>query len=269
MTLLHALLLGLVEGLTEYLPVSSTGHLLVTQRLLGIPESEAANAYAIAIQAGAILAVLGLYRQRVATVIQGLLGRNPGGLQLFARLVSAFVPAAVIGKTFEHTIERHLFGPWPVVAAWAAGALLIFVVDRRVDRNGRYDVDTMPLRVALIIGFAQSAALWPGVSRSLATIVAALLAGVSLASAVEFSFLLGLLTLGAATAYKGLQHGPAMLAAYGAVPIAVGLGMAWLSAWLSVRFMVRWLSQHGLALFAYWRLLAAAIVAALLLRGVL
>ncbi len=269
MTLLQALLLGLVEGFTEYLPVSSTGHLLVTQRLLGIAPSEAANAYAIAIQAGAIVAVLGLYRRRCGEIAEGALGRNPGGLRLGVRLALAFVPAAVLGLAFDRTIERVLFGPWPIVIAWAVGGLLVLVLDPHTRRGGRYDVDTLPLRAALIIGVAQCAALWPGTSRSLATILGALGAGLTLAAAVEFSFLLGLLTLGAATAYKMLQHGHAMVQAYGWLPVLAGFVMAWLAAVVSVRFMVRWLSQHGLALFGWWRLAAAVAVGGLLLAGVL
>ncbi|MFI5309421.1 MAG: undecaprenyl-diphosphate phosphatase [Polyangiales bacterium] len=269
MELWQALLLGLVEGLTEYLPVSSTGHLLVTQRLLGIAPTEASNAYAIAIQAGAIAAVLGLYARRCRQLIEGLFGRNPAGKRLGTRLVVAFLPAAVLGLAFDHAIERHLFGAWPIAAAWAAGGVLILVVDRRLDRVGRYDLDSMTLRAALIIGAAQCAALWPGVSRSLATILGALGAGLSLAAAVEFSFLLGLLTLGAATSYKLLQHGHAMMEAYGPVPVVAGFVAAWLAAVVSVRFMVRWLSSHGLGLFAVWRLLAAVAVVGLLLAGVL
>jgi undecaprenyl-diphosphatase len=267
MELWQALLLGLVEGLTEYLPVSSTGHLLITQRLLGIAENEASNAYAIAVQAGAILAVLGLYRARCTQMVMGVVGRDADGARLALRLVAAFLPAAALGVTFDHAIERHLFGPWPIVAAWAAGGALILAIDRRLDRKGRFEIETMTLRAAALIGLAQCAALWPGTSRSLATILGALGAGLSLAAAVEFSFLLGLLTLGAATSYKVLGHGHAMLDAYGVLPVVVGFAAAWIAAVLSVRFMVRWLSRRGLGVFGIWRLVAAASVAALLLMG--
>jgi undecaprenyl-diphosphatase len=269
MELWQALLLGLVEGLTEYLPVSSTGHLLVTQRLLGIAPTEASNAYAIAIQAGAILAVLGLYRRRCLQMLAGVVGRNPDGARLLLRLAVGFMPAAVLGLAFDHAIERRLFGMWPVVAAWAAGGALILVVDKRLDRVGRYDVDSISLGGAFLIGVAQSAALWPGVSRSLATILGALGVGLSLGAAVEFSFLLGVVTLGAATGYKTLQHGHAMLQAYGWLPVLAGLVVAWLAAVVSVRFMLSWLSQRGLGLFGWWRLLAAAAVGGMLLSGML
>jgi undecaprenyl-diphosphatase len=270
MELWQALILGLVEGLTEYLPVSSTGHLVVTQRLLGIGASEAANAYAVAIQAGAIAAVLGLYRQRVAQMCRGLIGRDGDGTRLLVALVVGFLPAAVLGLAFDEPIERFLFGPWPIVAAWALGGIVLLVLESRVAaaREGKA-IETVGPRVALLIGLAQCAALWPGVSRSLATILGGLAAGLSVAAAVEFSFLLGLVTLGAATAYKALGSGRVMLDAYGPVALAVGFGAAWLSAVLSVRWMVSWLGRRNFRIFAIWRLAVAAIVAALLLSGVL
>ena len=127
---LQALILGLVEGITEYLPVSSTGHLLLAQRLLGIPSSTASDAFAISIQGGAILAVLGLYRARVASMIRGLLGQDETGRKLAINLMAAFIPAAVLGLLLEKTIKKYLFGGdewglWPVVAAWAVGGLAI------------------------------------------------------------------------------------------------------------------------------------------------
>lgn len=266
----QALILGLVEGLTEYLPVSSTGHLVVTQRLLGIGASEAANAYAIAIQAGAIAAVLGLYRRRVAQVCLGAVGKDGDGARLLRALLLGFLPAAVLGLAFDEAIERFLFGPWPIVVAWVVGGVVLLVLRPRfaAARQG-LPIEAIGPRIALIIGFAQCAALWPGVSRSLATILGALLAGLSIVAAVEFSFLLGLITLGAATAYKSLGSGQVMLEAYGPAALAVGFVAAWLSAVLSVRWMVSWLGRRDFAIFAVWRIAAAAIVAGLLLGGVL
>jgi undecaprenyl-diphosphatase len=270
MELWQALILGLVEGLTEYLPVSSTGHLVVTQRLLGIGASEAANAYAIAIQAGAILAVLGLYRQRVGQMCLGLAGRHRDGARLLVALLVGFVPAAVMGLLFDEKIERYLFGPWPVVAAWAAGGVLLLLLGRRLEAaRAGLSIEAVTPRMALLIGVAQCAALWPGVSRSLATILGGLAVGLSVIAAVEFSFLLGLLTLGAATAYKALGSGRAMIEAYGILPVAVGFIAAWVAAMLSVRWMVGWLGRRSFGIFAIWRLCAAAIVAGLLLSGLL
>lgn len=268
MNLWEAALLGLIEGVTEYLPVSSTGHLLVAGTFLGVGGDDAGNAYAIAIQAGAILAVLGLYRMRVGQMAAGLVGRNTGGRRLLLLVMLAFLPAAVAGLLFDEPIERVLFGPWPVVVAWLVGGLAILAVSPRLERRPGRALEQLDARAALIVGLMQCLALWPGTSRSLVTILGGLLAGLSLVAAVELSFLLGLVTLGAATAYKAVQHGDTMLDAYGWGPILVGLAVAWLSATLAVRWMVAWLNRHGLRLFAWWRIGAAAIVTvALVVRG--
>ncbi len=259
----QALILGLVEGITEYLPVSSTGHLVVTQRLIGIPASEAANAYVVAIQAGAILAVLTLYRARIQQMIAGVFGNDAAGAHLLRTLVVAFIPAAVLGLAFDAMIERYLFGIWPVVAAWAAGGLLLLVLKRRLSQVTGSALETLSLRAGFIIGVAQCAALWPGVSRSLATILGGLAVGLSLTATVEFSFLLGLVTLGAATAYKTLKSGSIMLEAYGPLPLALGFVVAWLAAMLAVRWMVSQLNKYGLGVFAWWRLGMATVVGAL------
>lgn len=263
----QALILGLVEGLTEFLPVSSTGHLLVVQRLMGIPSSEAANAYAIVIQAGAIAAVLGLYRRRVAQMARGLAGREPDGARMLLAMGVAFLPAAVFGLAFDEAIEQYLFGAWPVVVAWALGGLLLLVLAPRLRGRNGLELETISWRIALVVGFAQCAALWPGVSRSLATILGGLAVGLSLAAAVEFSFLLGVLTLGAATAYKLLDSGRAMLDAYGMAELICGFFVAWLAAVVAVKWMLAWLNQRGLSIFGWWRLVAAALVAGLLLSG--
>jgi len=203
----QAMLLGIVEGITEYLPVSSTGHLLLTQRLLRIPASEAADAYAICIQAGAILAVLGLYWPQVKKMLLGLLGKEPAGLRLAVNIVVAFLPAAVIGVLFDKKIEEYLFGLWPITAAWFVGGLAILAVSRwrRMHRTGAHEgggLASLTIPMALTVGFAQCLAMWPGTSRSLVTILAGILVGLNLGAAVEFSFLLGVVTLTAATAFK-------------------------------------------------------------------
>ena len=270
MDLLQAVVLGVVEGVTEFLPVSSTGHLLVTQRLLGIAKTEASDAYAICIQAGAIAAVLALYMGRIRQMGAGLLGRDAEGRRLAGALLLAFLPAAVVGFLLDAPIERALFGPWPVVAAWAVGGVAILLLARRPPRPGSaLGLDEITAGRALLIGLAQVLALWPGTSRSLVSILAAGLVGLALPAAIEFSFLLGLVTLGAATAYKLLQHGHEMLSAYGAASLAAGFVAAALAALLAVRWMVAYLGRHDLSLFAWWRLLAAGIVAGLLLAGVL
>ena len=271
----QALILGLVEGLTEYLPVSSTGHLLLAQRLMGIDSSTASDAFAICIQAGAILAVLGIYRQRVAQMVMGAIGRNEAGQRLLINLLSAFVPAAVLGLLLEKPIKKYLFGGdewglWPVVAAWFAGGMAILVVSVARRRRGTspttgFDLEQLTVRMALIVGFAQCIAMWPGVSRSLITIVGGVLVGLSLPAAVELSFLLGVITLTAATAYDALKHGPEMLATYGATPLLIGFGAAWLSAVLAVKWMVGYLKSHGMEIFGWYRVALALVVAAWLL----
>ena len=266
----QALVLGIVEGLTEYLPVSSTGHLLLTQRLLGIESSTAADAFAICIQAGAILAVLGLYRARVAQMTLGVVGRDPVGQRLAFAIIAAFIPAAVLGLLLEKPIKLYLFGGdawgmWPIVAAWLVGGIAILVVSRLRRRRGGtrqtgLNLEHLTLRMALIVGFAQCIAMWPGVSRSLVTIVGGLLVGLSLPAAVEFSFLLGVVTLTAATAYDAFKNGGEMLATYGPTPLLIGFGAAWLSAVIAVKWMVSYLQSHGLEIFGWYRVVLAIVV---------
>lgn len=265
----QAALLGLVEGLTEYLPVSSTAHLLLAQRAMGMPQNTTANAFAICIQLGAILAVFALYRQRLAQVALGAVGRDVAGRRLLINLVVAFVPAAAIGKLFDEPIERVLYGLWPVVFAWFVGGLFLLWLARRKLATPGIGLEALGIASAVIIGLCQCAALWPGVSRSLATMAAGLLCGLSLAAAIEFSFLLGLLTLGAATMYKGLQQGSSLFETYGALNLMIGLAVAFVSAWVSVRWMVRSLNARTLAFFGWYRMGLAILVALLITRGLL
>jgi undecaprenyl-diphosphatase len=271
----QAFILGLVEGITEYLPVSSTGHLLLAQRLLGISSSTASDAFAISIQGGAILAVLGLYRARVASMIRGLLGQDETGKRLALNLIAAFIPAAVLGLLLEKIIKKYLFageawGLWPVVAAWFVGGIAILAISWW--RKGKGDspraglsLEQLTLRMAVIVGVAQCLAMWPGVSRSLITIVGGVLVGLSLPAAVELSFLLGVVTLSAATAKDAWDNGAEMLAAYGPVPLAIGFFAAWVSAVLAVRWMVGYLNRHGMEIFGWYRVLLAIAVTAWLL----
>jgi undecaprenyl-diphosphatase len=260
----QALILGLVEGLTEYLPVSSTGHLILFQRALGIAEGEAANAYAICIQAGAIVAVLGLYRERVASMFRGLAGRDTEGRRLLLCIIAGFLPAAVIGLALNDWIEAQLRGLWPTVGAWFVGGVAILAVrGMRKDREkgAGFGLAELTPRAALYIGLLQCVAMWPGTSRSLVTIVGGVLVGLRLTAAVEFSFLLGVVTLCAATCYAGLKSGSVMLEHYGPLSLAVGFVAAWLAAVISVRWMVRWLEGHGMAIFGWYRIALALGVA--------
>lgn len=280
MSLTQAIILGAVEGLTEYLPVSSTGHLLVAEHLMGLgkagsvsPEEaqqskDAADAYAICIQAGAIAAVLWLYFGRIRQMAQGLFGKDKDGLRMVVNLMAAFIPAAFLGLLLNKMIKAHLFGMWPVIAAWFAGGLVILALpylktENREQVNAEKSLDQLRVRTALVIGFAQCIAMWPGVSRSLVTILGGVLVGLSLPAAVEFSFLLGLITLGAATVFDAVKHGETMLQAYDGFSLLVGLITAFIFAVLSMKWMVAYLNRHGLSIFGHYRI-AAALVAAVL-----
>jgi len=279
-----AAILGVVEGLTEYLPISSTGHLLIASRILGLPDAEgsagleAVNTYAIAIQFGAILAVVGLFWRRFVEMLQGLVGRNPEGRHLLISLVIAFIPAAVLGVAFDDKIEDALFGPWPIIAAWIVGGALILVLERtgRIpDRGvpaaevGHNRLAAITYQQALIIGLAQCAALWPGTSRSLATILGALLVGVALPAAVEFSFLLGFATLSAATGYKLAKDGGTLVDQFGVATPLIGAGFAFVSAVLAIKWLVGYLERHDLSIFAWYRFAVAGLAIALITTSVI
>jgi len=270
---IQAIVLGVVEGVTEYLPVSSTGHLILAQRALGIGQGEAADAFAICIQAGAIAAVLGLYFPRVRQMVWGLLGRDPEGLRLAGNVVAAFLPAVVLGLLLEKRIKVHLFNLPAITVAWFVGGIAILAVvswRRRTvspTRPGR-ELPDLTVAGALLIGLAQCAAMWPGTSRSLMTIVGGLLVGLQVSAAVEFTFLLGLLTLSAATAHDALKHGAALLGAYSASSMALGFVAAALAAAVSVKWMVGYLRSHSLAVFGWYRVGLAALVAVFLFLGV-
>lgn len=281
----QALILGVIEGITEYLPVSSTGHLIVAQRMMGIgtaPESKAAaDCFAICIQGGAIAAVLGLYWPRVRQMILGLLGKDREGLRLFFAVVAGFLPAAVIGLLANDWIEEKLFHFQWIAWAWFVGGLGILAVDRWMKKGGGSqgaELARITFKMAFLIGLMQCIAMWPGTSRSLMTIIGGVLVGLRLSAAVEFSFLLGLLTLGAATAKKavwpieGLEpqfdtaFGGVMLMwdRYGFMPLAVGVVAATVSAAVAVKWMVAYLNRNGLGVFGWYRLVAAAAAAAMI-----
>lgn len=268
-----AIVLGIVEGVTEYLPISSTGHLLVTARILDLPTSGAAGdavkSYEIAIQFGAILAVLALYRHRVWTMVEGLVGKSDDGRRVLIAVAIAFVPAAVVGVISEKAIKDVLFGTWPVVVAWVVGGVVVIVLSRmgKLGPQGGRSLTQLTTRDALIIGGAQVLALWPGTSRSLVTIVAALLIGVSMEAAVEFSFLLGFVTLTAATLYTTAKDGQLMLDTFGLGTPLLGLVVAFVFAALAIKWMVSYLSHHDLAIFGWYRIAVSVLVILLVATG--
>src|SRR4051812_49258674 len=266
----QAVVFGVVEGVTEYLPISSTGHLLVTARIMDLPDSgkasDAVKSYEIAIQFGAILAVLVLYRRRLQGMVEGLFGRNAEGREVLNAVAIAFVPAAIVGVVAEKVIKDLLFGVWPVVVAWIIGGVAVIALSRKglLTPSGGRALGALSTRDAGLIGLAQVLALWPGTSRSLVTIVAALLLGLSMSAAVEFSFILGFVTLTAATGYEMLTSGKLMIDTFGIGVPLLGMVVAFGAAVVSIRWMVTYLSRHDLAIFGWYRIGIALIVIGLL-----
>lgn len=271
MSILQSIILGIVEGLTEYLPVSSTGHLIIAQYLLGLGKTSALDAFEVCIQGGAILAVLSLYFRRVGEMLQGLRGKNPEGARLLVNMIVGFLPAAIIGLIFADWIKEMLFNAPVVTLTWALGGLVILLYVRMRQREGK-GAEGLPLeklswKGALGVGFMQCIAMCPGVSRSLMTMLGGLFVGLSVAAAVEFSFLLGLITLGAATCHDAIKHGAEMVDSFGWAPILTGTFTAWLSAILAVKWMVGYLNRHSLAIFGWYRLAAALVMLFFIFHG--
>ncbi len=263
-----ALILGIVEGLTEFLPVSSTGHLIVAGSLLGYT-GEQAKMFEIVIQAGAILAVCWEYRARLAGVVRGLF--TDATAQRFAvNLAIAFVPAALLGLVFGHAIKAHLFAPVPVAVASVAGALVILWAERR--QRARPEtirvttVDAMRWTDALLVGCAQAFALVPGTSRSGATIIGGMLFGLSRVAATEFSFFLAIPTLFAATGYS-LWKDASLVAARDLPAFGIGFAAAFVSAFACVRWLIRYVSHHDFVPFAWYRLAFGAAILATAYTG--
>ncbi len=272
LSVVEAIILGLVEGITEYLPVSSTGHLLVTNRLLGLDEPQATKdaieTYAICIQIGAIVAVLFLYWSRFRQMLDGLLGRDEEGRRVLVAVTVSFVITAVIGITVADTVKDNLFGVGPIAAAWLVGGVLILWLSR----TGWFyettaELVTITHRQAAVIGVMQALALWPGVSRSMITIIAAVLVGLSLRAAVEFSFLLGLVTLAAATVLEGYNGGEELIDTFGWTTPLIGLVVAFVSAMAAVKWMVAWLNNRGFEVFGWYRIGVGVLALALLAGG--
>lgn len=260
----EALLLGVIEGGTEYLPVSSTAHLAITEDLLGLtgtPEGrKAADSYAIVIQFGAIAAVLGLYRGRLLSLGRGVFSTDPQGRRLSVAILVAFTPAAAAGLLVGDAIKDDLFSTGPIVAAWALGGLAL-LWPRLTTASSTRPFEELTIEAAAIIGAAQVLALWPGTSRSLVTIIAALAVGLSLSAAVEFSFLLGLITLSAATGYEMLNNGNEIIDTFGWRNSLLGITAAAVTAWAAVTWMVAYLQRRPLSIFGFYRIAIAAAVA--------
>lgn len=255
--LFKALILGVVEGLTEFLPVSSTGHLILVGDLLDFND-ERAMVFTIAIQLGAILAVCWEYRSKIIEVIRGI-GSNPAANRFVINLLIAFLPAAIMGLLFIKTIKYYLFHPVPVALALIIGGFLILWAERREHVVEVEQVDDMDWKHALKVGLAQCLALIPGTSRSGATIIGGLFFGLSRKAATEFSFFLAIPIMFAATFYDVYKHRE-FLEWDDLGMFAVGFVAAFISALLAVRGLLRFISNHDFTVFAWYRIVFGIII---------
>jgi undecaprenyl-diphosphatase len=263
--LLKALILGIVEGLTEFLPVSSTGHLIITGDLLNFND-ERAKVFEIAIQLAAILAVVWEYRAKIMEVLVGLPSQR-GAQRFTLNLLIAFVPAAVLGLLFASAIQEYLFNPITVATAFMVGGLLILWAERRKHRVRVFSVDDLGWKDALAVGFCQALALIPGTSRSGATIIGGLFFGLERRTATEFSFFLAIPTMFAATFYDVYKN-RALLHADDLPLFAVGGIASFVAAFLAVRGLLRYISHHDFTIFAWYRLAFGVVVLATAYTGV-
>lgn len=249
MTLFDVLLIGLVEGLTEFLPVSSTGHMILTAYLLRLENTEFLKSFEVAIQLGAILAVMFIYYRRLIT-----------GWAIYQRLVVAFLPTAVIGFLMYKTIKSYLFNVTVVSVSLIVGGFVLIALDRWLMRQSAQfeELEEMPLKNAFFIGLIQCLSMVPGTSRAAATIIGGALNGCDKKQATEFSFLLAIPTMLAATAYDLLKTGMSF-GSQEYVFLAVGAVVAFFSAWLAVRLFLRFVVRFGFAGFGIYRILVGAI----------
>ena len=256
--LLIAIILGIIEGVTEFLPVSSTGHLILATELLGF-DAEKWAAFNVIIQLGAILAIVVLYWRTFWAVLEGLFRANPVSLRFIRNILIGFLPSAILGLLLIKYIETLLGDPKVVAVAFIVGGIAILVIERLVKRTDIVGVAEMPLKTAVVVGFAQCLAMIPGVSRSGATIMGALSLGVERRTAAEFSFFLAIPTMLGATTLEFLKHRQDILAGAHGVgfgTVAVGFIVSFFVAIFVVRAFVHYVSRHGFAPFAWYRIVA-------------
>ncbi len=254
-----AAVLGLIEGLTEFLPISSTGHLIVFGHLLGFT-GPGAETFEIVIQLGAILAIIWEYRRHLGQVAAGALaGHDAASRRLVGNLVIAFIPSGVAGLLLHGVIRAHLFGPLTVAGALIAGGVAMLAIEAARPAGPVSSIMEISWKRALAVGFAQTMALFPGVSRAAATIMGGMIAGLSRRTATEFSFYLAIPTMLAATGYD-LMKSWSHLTSDLLLPFAVGFVVAFLSALLAVRGFIRWISHHDFRPFAWYRIVFGTLV---------
>lgn len=285
-----ATILGLVEGLTEYLPVSSTGHLIICNALLGLDSdsplqgsdrqpiaskemdiyslADAAYAYSIVIQIGAISAIFILYWKDLLQMALACCGKSARGRNLIANLMIAFLPAAILGLLLDKHIESYLGNNLNAICgALILGALVMFWVERKqrlshdnTPKRSCLTIESLTLKKAFYIGCLQCLAMWPGTSRSMATITGGYLVGLQPAAAAKFSFLLGFITLSAASGYKIVTDGPLLLSGLELGPLICGILIAFITSLIAVKWFIAYISQHGMTLFAWYRIILACVI---------
>jgi undecaprenyl-diphosphatase len=254
---LRAVVLGIVEGVTEFLPVSSTGHLLLAERFFGLGEDGFWKSFAILIQLGAILAIVVLYFQRLLRVAIGSL-TNPDDRRFIIGVLIAFLPAVIIGLIAGKYIKALLFDPWVVCFSLIVGGAILLWVDQLDHKPHEHDATRFPLLMYLWIGVAQCLAMIPGVSRSGATIVAAMLLGADKRSAAEFSFFLAIPTMVGAFVYDFYKSRAEMTSDHLGL-IAIGFVVSFVTALIVVKAFLGYVTRHGFVLFAWWRVIVGTL----------
>lgn len=267
---LQAVVLGIVEGLTEFLPISSTGHLIIASEAVGFAETPGADTFVVAIQAGAILAVCWYYRRRICSILRGFF-TDRKERRLAVNTVVAFLPAALIGVLVAGAIKQYLFNPITVAAALVVGGFIILWVESRVREGARparvQTMDDMSWKDALLVGFMQCFAMIPGTSRSGATIIGGMVIGLSRKAATEFSFFLSIPTIFGATAYD-LWKSWDSLALDNASGFVLGTAVSFVSALLVVHWLLRFVSGHDFRGFGWYRILFGILILVLSATGV-
>lgn len=256
--LFKAMIMGIVEGLTEFLPISSTGHLIIAGDLLDFMSEDRRGMFEIFIQLGAILAVCWEYRKKLIQVLTGI-GENPQSMRFLGNLLIAFVPAGFMAFLFGTMIKEYLFSPVSVATAFITGGFVIFWAERRRHIVRIEDVSEMTWKDALKVGFIQCLALIPGTSRSGATIIGGLFFGLSRRAATEFSFFLAIPTLTVAAVYDLFCHWKIFDTSM-TWSLAVGFVVSFISALMAVRGLLRYISRHDFTAFAWYRIVFGVIV---------
>lgn len=262
MSIIDAIIIAIVEGLTEFLPISSTGHMIITEKLLGIEPNEFTRLFTVGIQLGAILAVLVLYWKKFVSPLQ------TGNWSFYLKLIVAVIPALVLGFIFSDKIDELLDSALVVAITMIAGGIILLFIDRFFRKENIQTEEQVGFANALIIGLWQCIAMIPGVSRSAASIIGGMQQNLTRKLAAEFSFFLAVPTMAAATGYK-LLKGYKNISSDDIKLFAIGNAVAFVVAVLAIKFFIGFLQKHGFKLFGYYRIIGGIILLALILTGVI